>query len=226
MHLIRSIALLVFLNTFTFGAAFAAPIVEVRQSFSTDRPVITFESDTTALPTISGVQFLHEGTSGAPRWFDGSAPFVYFGDFFGNQIFGPHRSGNFISGLGIHFDVPVNAIGAWVGAFSTFTPPAGPLVFFNVLIEVFDAQGVSLASTLLPLGEYRLPGERPEFVGFLSDTGISRIEWTVPDGFVFAVDNVVYGNPVDEPGTLALFLIALFALRFLVTRSVPVRQFR
>ena len=125
--------------------------------------------------------------------------------------FPPHSGSNVIvddgSPLSILFDAPVRL----VDGFFTYTT--------NVTMRAFDAGNNLLASVtslfgsnLADIGD---PGSSPnELIGVAFASGISRVEIQGDiAGLSFVLDDLTYQTrDVPEPGTLALLLIAAFAL--------------
>lgn len=140
-------------------------------SFSSSDPVITFETGSTALPTISGLQF-----SG------GDASFSYYSfQCFGSQYFGDLNEGY----LDIYFTQPQQAVGAYIVNAQYGT---------GVIEVVYDQSNnvIETESALFPVW-----GAPPVFLGIGEPTAqIYRVEWQCIGGGYFGVDNVIYGGAV------------------------------
>lgn len=163
----------------------ALPVCHASQvysfQFSSTDPVINFNTGTTALPTIPGVQF-----AGGD-------------DSFSNGGFGPQYFGNLVgaggySYLDIYFSQPVQAVGAdLVSATPSVT---------GVTEVVFNQSGTQLESESAPMSA--------GFLGVGEGANqISRVEWRYSSPGFFGVRNVVYGTLVPEPSTGALVFLGL-----------------
>lgn len=141
--------------------------------FSSLDPVITFETGSTALPSVPGVQFSA-----------GSATFgQYSFQCISNQYFGDVNDGN----LDIYFSSPQQAVGAYL-----VNDQWG-----NGVTEIAYDQ----SNNVIEVESESFPpwGSSPVFLGIGEPTArIYHVEWqTIPiyAGY-FGVDNVIYGNAI------------------------------
>jgi hypothetical protein len=180
----------------------AAALIIPRSDFATNDRVITFETGTTELPTVSGVSF-DPGPQDA-----GDATFVGSNfHAFGNQYFGNLHVGSNYTYLAIAFSTPQPAVGAFLLRASN-----GPLT--SLISTVFGPNGQPIDSTTTPLAAFGAPSSQLPFVGYYQPAGISEIEWSYPTGQAsfFGVDSVVFGAAVPEPDSALLCAIGLFGL--------------
>ena len=146
--------------------------------FSGSDPVITFETGSTALPGIPGLEL-----SG------GDATFSFGAPCFGNQYFGNINGATY---LDVSFDQPKQAVGAYVIETSPFYGVTG-------VIEIaYDQNGniIETESSSFPYWP-----SSPAFLGIGEPTAqIYRVEWryigaAAGSGY-FGVDNVIYGAAI------------------------------
>jgi hypothetical protein len=181
----------------------AALISVAPGDFDASATVITFETGSTALPSVPGATFVTEGAVGSPGRFSGSGN---FSGFFGAQGWSNLVSTTY-SNLALAFTSPVQAVGGYVGRIPNFTdehPSA-------VVVELFDSSLASLGSATIGIPA---AFNSPVFFGFTADAGISRLEIRVNNSGFIGVDNVTFGTlVVPEPSTLAMGgTAALFGL--------------
>lgn len=164
-----------FLRALWLAAALVLPsqsllgIQLTNYQFSGSDPVITFETGSTALPSISGLQL-----SG------GDATFSYYSfQCFGHQFFGDLNEGN----LDIYFTQPQQAVGAYIVNAQYGT---------GVIETVYDQSNNIIESESASFPAW---GYTPVFLGIGEPTAqILRVEWRLIGGGYFGVDNVVYGG--------------------------------
>ena len=177
-----------------------ANIIAVSPSdFAPSAQVITFETGTTALPTVPGVTFLDTPSSDISPWYGGSA--TLSDGFFGNQNWANLVSATY-SDLGIQFATPVQAIGGYVGNIPNFLnqhPTAVTVQLFDSSLTSLGTVSVSLPPTL----------NSPVFFGFTADAPIARFRMTGNNTGFFGVDNFTFGSlkaqGVPEPGSTLVF---------------------
>jgi hypothetical protein len=120
--------------------------------FSSSDPVITFETGSTALPSVPGVQFV-----------DGDATFSYNSyQCFGSQYFGDLNEGP----LDIYFSSAQQAVGAYL---------VNAQYGSGVIETAYDQSNNVIESESLPFPPL---GQRPVFLGIGEPTAqIYRVEW-------------------------------------------------
>jgi hypothetical protein len=151
------------------------------EAFGTSAELIDFETGTTALPVIPGIEFLDHGPRDG-RWFGGTAGAV--SNFFGIQAFVNTVSTTY-GNLGLVFEQPVHRVGAYIGVVDGYThewPEQVVLAVYDAVGNVIYQSGVGVPNV----------GEPPLFVGVESNAGIARVEWLGYDSGFFAVDNIMY----------------------------------
>ena len=178
--------------------------------FAPSFQVIDFEYGTTALPdNLPGVTFVSTPHIPGP-WLAGSAS--WGGRIFGGQHFGNRYSGDH-SDLGIEFDPPVQAVGAWIRNVPTYPDVARSVE--HLRISAYLPSGALLEQRIVDLPAANAP---PAFEGFFAADGIMRIEWSSDAAGFFGVDDVVYGDlaapevhalPHLARGALAAMLMCL-----------------
>ncbi|HEV7925684.1 MAG TPA: fibronectin type III domain-containing protein [Verrucomicrobiae bacterium] len=140
--------------------------------FSTNDSVITFETGSTGLPSISGVSF-----SG------GDATFGTYG--FGDQYFGNLNGATY---LDVYFAQPQQAVGAYMVDDEYFGGVTG-------VIEVVYDQSNNVIETVS--ANFPPWGSTPGFLGLGEPTAqIYRAEWQYIGSGYFGVDNVTYGTAI------------------------------
>ncbi|MHC4396417.1 MAG: hypothetical protein ACYS1A_12255 [Planctomycetota bacterium] len=154
------------------------------EAFSPSAELIDFETGTTAMPDIPGVQFLEHGSPDG-IWFGGSASFI--DDFFGNQALVNTVSTTY-GNIGIAFDQPVLRIGAYIGVVDGFTHEWPE----QITLAAYNATGNLIYQSVVNVPTV---GERPLFVGLESNAGIARVEWLGGDSGFFGIDNIMYETP-------------------------------
>src|SRR4029079_7655522 len=121
------------------------------------------------------------------------------------------------SNLGAKFNPPVQAVGGWFGQIPNFTNSKPS----KIEVRVFDKDWLLVGDNIVNL----IPAlNSPVWVGYKSDTLISRVEYRVnqfPDAGFFSGDNLTFGNAVPEPSTIALTVRALAAFPPHRRKSVP-----
>jgi hypothetical protein len=139
--------------------------------FSNSDPIITFETGSTALPSVPGVQFA-----------GGDATFSYYSfQCFGSQYFGDLNEGN----LDIYFSNAQQAVGAYI---------VNAQYGSGVIETVYDQSNnvIESESALFPPWGYP-----PVFLGIGEPSAqIYRVEWQCIGGGYFGVDNVIYGAAI------------------------------
>ena len=215
----------------TATSALGSTVSIAPENFAPNPTVITFETGSTALPVVAGVNWLADNLfpiSQWPRgthWFGSSGSFANLFDGGYGPIFGDQAMGDLIgypgsSDIGLTLDAPVQALGAWLRG--------GPCCSAEAVeFRVLDSTSSLLASqmVLLPVDLIPVPYA---FVGFYSTEGISRVEWRLVGDIVqsggFIVDNITFGNyqaVVPVPPALTLFSPALGLLAFVRRRPLP-----
>jgi len=146
-----------------------------RGQFRATDPVITFETGSTDLPSISGVRFSDA---------DGDASFYSQNDpYFGRQYFGNFNGSTY---LNIYFDQPQQAIGAYLISDDWSVVGVTTILYdqSNNVIESASVMGLN-------------PNSAPVFLGIGEPTAqIYRVEWQYIGSGYFGVDNVVYGSAI------------------------------
>ena len=196
------------------GTATAGFVEVTPDMFLSDSTFVDFETGSSAiLPQIDGVTFLREGTDRDPaNWFRGSANAVGIA-LFDNQSFNNVRNPELdaYSHLGVAFDEPVSAIGAWFGlGASVWGENAQSLV-----LRAFDGDG----NLIMERGVTAPPIGSPQWLGIAADGGIGRFEWKWSEKGFFLVDNMMFGDVVPEPTTLIMTLVGAVFLRIRSLRA-------
>jgi hypothetical protein len=180
------VALVSALGGSTFVTSVARAVSITPSDFAPGASVITFETGTTAPPTIPGVAFIEFGG------FGGSSSAKFVGAEFGNQAYGD-LVGSTFTDLAIQFTTPQPAIGGWVGKITNFLNNAAD----QMTLKVYGPTTTNLLETL----PVTLPSQLdvPVFAGIARPEGIARIEWVGGNTGFFGIDNVKYGALVPEP---------------------------
>ena len=161
-------------ETLITGVLFSPVIAHSSQwtlgQFPSLAPVITFETGSTALPGIPGLQL-----SG------GDATFIYNNEGFGHQIFGNFNGSTY---LDISFSQPQQAVGAYI----INDEPGGGVT--GVTEVVYDQSNNILESASQSFPPIGYP---PVFLGIgETTTNIHKVEWQYIGSGYFGVDNVIY----------------------------------
>ena len=152
------------------------PLTTTNQ-FSSSDPVITFETGSTGLPGVPGVQF--SGGVASFYW-PSTPPPIFGGQYFGN-LSGPTY-------LDIYFDQPQQAVGAYLVGANPFNGISG-------VIQVAYDQSNNIIEMEPQIGATW--GSPPVFLGIGEPTAqIYRVEWRNVGGGYFGVDNVIYGAAI------------------------------
>lgn len=183
----------------------AATVAISESQFLEGASVIDFEDgNTTALPTVEGVSFVQEGLS-----FRGSKN---FSGYFGEKSYSNLVSADYTN-LGVEFDNPQQAVGAWVGQIPNFANTMPDYIRFAVYGDEDNLLGEAILDLPQELNNW-------VFAGFASDEGISRIEWLGDNQGFFGVDNITYGvAEVPVPASWVLFSSSLILLRRMRVRA-------
>jgi len=167
-----------------------ATIVSSPGSFSGPDSVITFETGSTALPSVPGVTLTPYGNSDS----------TFSTVLFGNQVYGNASTAGGYTDLYAIFSPPITEVGAWGRRFSFSSGPT------QLQVNVYGTNNALLEGAILSTTT-----PSPSFVGFIEPQGISKIEWLGGNHGFFAIDNVTFGGPpVPEPGSAGVFVLCLF----------------
>jgi hypothetical protein len=175
------------------GPAWAMKLTSTGQ-FSGVDPVITFETNSTALPGIPGLHI-----SGGDSTFETTG--------FGKQVFGNFNNSTY---LDISFDNPVQSVGAYIVNDDTPSTTNGVTeLVYDQANNLLESESANFILT-----------KPPAFFGIgLAGDQIYRVEWQYFSPIYFGVDNVVYGDasiPLPEPmmaTMLAAAAVPLFMRR-------------
>ncbi|HEY2588964.1 MAG TPA: PEP-CTERM sorting domain-containing protein [Tepidisphaeraceae bacterium] len=165
------------------GGRARAALIGLNQFANTD-PAITFETGSTALPSVPGVYF-------------GAADATFSPSAIGKQALGDLNDGN----IDVTFSTPVQAVGAYLINFESES------VSYGVTELVYDSNNNLLDSQFTHFGPALK--QPPPFMGIaLPAAAISKVEWQNSYTTYFGVDNLIYGDAsVPEPMSLALFAV-------------------
>ncbi len=178
-----------------FARLGSAAIVSSTGSFLGPDSVITFETGSTALPSVPGVTLTPYGNSDS----------TFSTVLFGHQVYGNASTAGGYTDLYAIFSPPITEVGAWGRRFSSSSGPT------QLHVNVYGT-----ANNLLEGGILSTTTPSPSFVGFIEPQGISKIEWIGGNQGFFAIDNVTFGGPpVPEPGSAGVLALLLsFAATF------------
>ncbi len=166
-----------------------ATVVTSPGSFVGPDSVITFETGSTALPSVPGVTLTPYGNSDS----------TFSKVLFGNQVYGDASTAGGYTDLFSNFSPNITEVGAWGRTFSLGSGPT------NLTVNVYGP-----TSNLLETAQLPTKSGSPSFVGFIEPQGISRIEWLGGNKGFFCVDNITYGGAaVPEPACAAIWLLSL-----------------
>jgi hypothetical protein len=178
-----------------------ATVVTSTNSFLGPDSVVTFETGTTALPSVTGLTFSPYGTG---------ADSTFSSDLFGRQVYGDISGFGGYSDLFVKFSPLVTEVGAYAGAFGGSTPSHLTVNVYGLSDQLLESTTVSTLSV----------GSVHPFAGFIESQGISEIDWLGGNQGFFDVDNVTYGGPepVPEPSSRALIMV-FFAAAILLCKQ-------
>src|SRR5438128_878616 len=172
---------------FVTGGVSMSAIVQASQwtleQFSSLDPVLTFETGSTALPSINGIQLSGYGSTAA-------GTFSSYG--FGQEAYGNVSGPGGFTYLDISFDEPQQAVGGYVLNTSLFANVTGVTeIVYDKSNSVIES--ASVIFTIFPADF----GYAPVFLGIgEATTNIFRVEWQYTSPGFFGVDNVIY-----QPGS-------------------------
>jgi len=144
--------------------------------FSNLDPILTFETGSSALPSINGIHFTPYGTSEICAGGSG---------FFGGGCLGNVSGPGGYTFLDISFDKPQQAVGGYVNSQRPGFYDVGGVteVVFDQSNNVIDSASVSVSYN----------SSTPVFLGLGEDTtNIYRVEWRYSNPTFFGVDNVIF----------------------------------
>jgi hypothetical protein len=170
-----------------------ATVVSSTASFLGPDSVITFETGTTALPSVPGVTLTPYG----------NADSTFSTVLFGSQVYGNASTAGGYTDLYAIFSPPITEVGAWGRRFSVGSGPT------QLQVNVYGT-----SNNLLEGGSLSMLSPSPSFVGFVDPQGISKIEWLGGNTGFFAVDNITFGGqPVQTPEpAMTASLISILSL--------------
>ncbi|MCV2350676.1 PEP-CTERM sorting domain-containing protein [Paucibacter sp. Y2R2-4] len=186
----------------------ASTVVVDPTAFGPSASVVTFETGTTALPEVPGLNFV-SSIPASGTWFAAAGNFP---GFFGDQGASNLVSASY-SDIAVNFANSQYVVGAWLGNIPNFTQTS----VSSLTVEVFGAQAVSLGSfqVAIPAGI-----GQSVFFGVASTEGIQRVEWRGGNVGFFGLDNLSYqAQPVPEPSSAALLLSGAALLACLRRRA-------
>jgi hypothetical protein len=169
--------------------------------------IVTFETHSTALPSVPGLTFVDTTLQSSGPNFGGASSSNYYTTYFGSQHFGNLSTFRGYTSLAIDFADPQAAVGAYLQRASNSVNDPG-----KITTLVYGKNGALLESTTTTLPS--ATSGTTVFVGFSESAGISRIVWEPTTSGHIGVDNVTYSALVAVPEPASLLLLVLGGVVF------------